>query len=299
MTTTFVARHPVDLAAVVPIVLGFQPEESLVMLTFGGPRPFHARLDLPATRHVPEAIATLLAPALRLEVDSIALIVYSSRPRVANAALRCADEAFGSHGIEVLEAFRVHEGRLWPFEERPDIPRSGLVCDPCEHPFRAEAVMEGFVTRASRDEVVESLSSHSDAAARVLQSLAFAEPMAPSDVSIVLAEMLDLEMEPDGWASFLLAIATPSAAELIWHQLHGTHPRETVEFWSMVVRMCPDELVAAPAAFLAYAAWLCGQGAVAWCALDRCFEVEPDHRLGRLLATALTKAIPPPIVGAA
>lgn len=299
MTTTFVARHPVDLAAVVPIVLGFQPEESVVMLTFGGPRPFHARLDLPSTRHVPEAIATLVGPALRLGVDSVALIVYSSRPRVAKAALRCADEAFGSRGIEVLEAFRVHGGRLWPFETRPDIPRSGLVHDPREHPFRAEAVLEGFVTRGSRDEVVESLTADPETAAMIRRASSFADPMAPTDVEIVLAEMLDLEMEPAGWASFLLAVGGPGAAELIWQQLHGRHPRETVEFWSAVVRMCPDDMVAAPAAYLAYAAWLCGQGALAWCALDRCFAVDPDHRLGRLLATALAEAIPPPIIGAA
>ncbi|BBH16235.1 hypothetical protein Back2_05220 [Nocardioides baekrokdamisoli] len=299
MNTTFVARHPVDLAAVVPIVLGFQPEESLVMLTFGGPRPFHARMDLPPTRHLPEAIETLLAPAVRLRVDSIALIVYSSRPRVAGAALRCADSAFGSHGIEVLEAFRVHDGRLWPFEQRPDIPRSGLAFDAFEHPFRAEAVLEGFVTRGSRDEVADSLSRDPDAAALVGSLLQVVEPMAPSEVSIVLEEMLDLEMEPEGWASFLLSVPTPAAGELVWRQLHGRHPRETVEFWSAVVRRCPDEAVAAPAAFLAYAAWLCGQGAIAWCALDRCFEAEPEHRLGRLLATALSKAVPPPVIGAA
>jgi len=295
MTTTFVARHPVDLAAVVPIVLGFQPEESLVMLTFGGPRPFHARLDLPRTRHVPEAIATLLAPALRLGVDSIALIVYSSRPRVAAAAVRFADEAFGLRGIEVVEAFRVHDGRLWPFEDRDDIPASGLVHDAGDHPFRAEAVLQGFVTRGSRDEVVRSLISDSEAASEVEDCVGYAEPMSTSEIAIVLEDMLDLEMEPEGWACFLLGLRSAAAGELVWRQLHGRHPRETVEFWSAVVRRCPGDLVAAPAAFLAYAAWLCGQGAIAWCALDRCFEAEPEHRLGRLLATALSRAVPPPL----
>lgn len=299
MTTTFIARHPVDLAAVVPIVLGFQPEESLVMLTFGGPRPFHARMDLPATRHMPEAIATLLAPAVRLEVDAIALIVYSSRPRVASTALRCADEAFGAQGIEILEAFRVHDGRLWPFEGRPDMPRSGLVYDPDDHPFRAEAVLEGFVTRASRGELADSLRSDPETAARIAALMDLTEPMASSEASIVLEEMFDLEMEPEGWASFLLSLGTPAVAELVWRQLQERHPRETVEFWSAVVRRCPDDAVAAPAAFLAYAAWLCGQGAIAWCALDRCFEAEPDHRLGQLLAAALERAVPPPMTGVA
>ena len=299
MTTTFVARHPVDLAAVVPIVLGFQPEESIVMLTFGGPRPFHARLDLPSAKELPHAIETLLVPAVRLGVASIALLIYSSRPRVARVALQCADEAFGIHGIDVVEAFRVHDGRIWPFEERPDIPRTGLAYDPFDHPFRAESVVEGFVTRGSREEIVESLAVDPAAASSVLQALGDAEPMMASEASIVLEEMLDLEMEPEGWASFLLCLRDPAIGELVWRQLHGRHPRETVEFWTAVIRWSPHHLVAMPAAYLAYAAWLCGQGAVAWCALDRCFEVEPEHRIGRLLATALTKAVPPPIVGAA
>lgn len=299
MTTTFVARHPVDLAAVVPIVLGFHPEESLVLLTFGGPRPFHARLDLPATKDVPEAIATLLAPARRMHVASVALIVYSARPRVAAAAARYADRVFTAAGIEVVEAFRVHGGTLWAFEGRPDIPRAGLPFDAADHPFRAEAVLQGFVTRGSREEVATSMATDGGAAAAVARRLADVEAMGRTDVAIVLAEMLDLEMEPDGWASFLLSLTRPEVGDLVWKQLHEVHPREAVEFWSRVVRMCPRPLVATPAAFLAYAAWLCGQGAVAWCALDRCFEVEPEHRLGRLIAVALSKAVPPPATGVA
>ena len=45
--TTLTARTPEDILAVVPVVLGFEPTESLVMLTFGSDPPFHARVDLP------------------------------------------------------------------------------------------------------------------------------------------------------------------------------------------------------------------------------------------------------------
>jgi hypothetical protein len=46
-STTLTARTPEDVLAVVPVVLGFEPTESLVMLTFGSDPPFHARVDLP------------------------------------------------------------------------------------------------------------------------------------------------------------------------------------------------------------------------------------------------------------
>ena len=69
--------------------------------------------------------------------------------------------------------------------------------------------------------------------------------------------------------------------------------RAHVDFWADVLRRTPDPLAAAPAALLAFAAWQAGDGALAWCALDRCTEVEPDYSLARLIARALTDAISP------
>ena len=40
-----------------------------------------------------------------------------------------------------------------------------------------------------------------------------------------------------------------------------------------------------------------GHGALAWCALDRCFEVDPDHSLGLALAECLVRAVPPTALG--
>ena len=44
---TLTAKSPEDVLAMVPVVLGFTPTDSLVMLTFGAASPFHARVDLP------------------------------------------------------------------------------------------------------------------------------------------------------------------------------------------------------------------------------------------------------------
>ena len=63
MTTTLTARGPEDLLAAVPVVLGFHPQESLVMLTFGALRSFHARLDLPSAPD-DEEMAEVRAEAL-------------------------------------------------------------------------------------------------------------------------------------------------------------------------------------------------------------------------------------------
>ncbi|MGA9745950.1 MAG: DUF4192 family protein, partial [Nocardioides sp.] len=64
--TSLVARCPEDLLAMVPIVIGFAPTDSVVMLTFGATHPFHARVDLPeGPAEVEELVHALLEPAER------------------------------------------------------------------------------------------------------------------------------------------------------------------------------------------------------------------------------------------
>jgi hypothetical protein len=73
--------------------------------------------------------------------------------------------------------------------------------------------------------------------------------------------------------------------------------RDTAEaharLWSDLVRRAPEGLVAPAAAALGFAAWMSGNGALAWCAVDRCLAADPDHRLARHVAEALTQAVPP------
>jgi hypothetical protein len=49
------------------------------------------------------------------------------------------------------------------------------------------------------------------------------------------------------------------------------------------------------ASVLALAAWLSGDGALAWCAVDRCREVDPHHSLARLVADLLEHATNPQV----
>jgi len=63
--------------------------------------------------------------------------------------------------------------------------------------------------------------------------------------------------------------------------------------WSCLLRGASDDQVPDVAALTAFCAWLSGDGALAWCALDRCFAVDDVHRLGRCLAECLERALPP------
>jgi hypothetical protein len=60
-----------------------------------------------------------------------------------------------------------------------------------------------------------------------------------------------------------------------------------------VVRRSPDPLLAPPAALLAFTAWLSGDGALAWCAVDLCQGAEPGYSMAGLVTQALAGGIPP------
>ena len=115
MTTTLTARGPEDLLAAVPVVLGFRPADSVVMLTFDARRTFHARVDLPPPDDLdddpdddpdndPDNDLAALSAALRDPcvvhgVGRAAFVVYSAdAPRAVRVGARLRDD-FGAVGI--------------------------------------------------------------------------------------------------------------------------------------------------------------------------------------------------------
>src|SRR4051812_1109305 len=142
--STLEARTPEDVLAAVPVVLGFEPLESVVMLTFGGTETFHARVDLPPPSEVDEGVAQLLEPALLHSVTRVVFVVYADEGHAARIVVSGLRRAFGRAGIDVVEVLRVHGGR-WFAPGRPGVPAGGVPYDVADHRFRAQAVVEGIV----------------------------------------------------------------------------------------------------------------------------------------------------------
>jgi hypothetical protein len=87
----------------------------------------------------------------------------------------------------------------------------------------------------------------------------------------------------------------PLVRDAVWLVMTPDTAREHVGLWTDVVRRSPLDVLAAPAALLGFAAWLSGQGALAWCAIDRCRAADPDYALAGLLAEMLVHAVPPSV----
>ena len=94
-------------------------------------------------------------------------------------------------------------------------------------------------------------------------------------------------------ARLLRGILEIRVRDAAWSPLRRERAREHVAFWVDVLRRAPEPMAAAPAALLAFAAWQSGQGALAWCAVDRSTDVDPDYSLACLVAQALLDAVPP------
>jgi hypothetical protein len=280
-------RTPEDVLAAVPVLLGFEPSDSVVMLTFGGRETFHARVDLPAEADLEEAVGLLLEPALDHGVEHVLLVVYSARQRLAQRLLDRLGAAFAGSGIRVVLAFRA-DGACWFLPGCPAVPY-----DVGAHPFRVRSVFEGQVVAASRDDLAARLAPTAGVAAVEDARHRVAAYDATEVVATVWRVLERGRLDDDDLAGVLLGMRDLRVRDAAWGSMTRDDAPRHVELWTDAVQRSPDDLVGAPAAVLGVAAWLAGNGALAWCAVDRCVESEPDSSLAALVGDLLSHAVPP------
>ncbi|PKH41386.1 protein of unknown function [Nocardioides alpinus] len=296
-TTRMRARTPDDIAAFVPLALGFVPERSVVMVSIGAGGGMHARVDLPHdVDDVDDVVEALLRPARRNGVEEVIVVVYDDDTTVADEAAWSLHEEFTAAGITVREVIRVHDHH-W-FAVLPGAPLAayrGIRFALDEHRFTAQGVFDGRVTHASREALRATIAPDAASVGRVsaeLDSAAFL----PAGAVVALVRrhvehgttFSDAEL-----ASVAVSVVAGDRRDEAWVWLTRPDARRAVDLWSDAVRRLPVPHVAAPAAVLAFAAWLVGDGALAWCAVDRCHEVDRAHTLATLVVQLLESATSP------
>ncbi len=311
---TFTARRPEDLLALVPYLLGFHPEDSLVLLTFGASAAsFHARVDLPIDSGSQREAARLLGLAARNNaVEKAVVVFYSDDAAASQAQAEGLLATLGDAGVEVIDVLRADGERY--FRVGCD-DEAGTAYDLTSHAFTAECVLAGQRAHCSREELAGSLVGVDEADASAVEHAArqFSDSLGPACRDSTAAEVLSTLHEHGRWlqrriqtfsedqlppspvdaGKMLVLAALVPTSDAAWAQMSrptaGTH----VTLWRGLVRRSPRDLLPGAGALLAFAAWLAGDGALAWCALDRCLEVDPHYSLGHLVADALTHAVPP------
>jgi hypothetical protein len=300
MTTTLTARCPEDILAAVPVVLGFHPADSLVLLTFDARKPFHARVDLPPSpADDDEVICSLLEPSLLHAVGRVVLVAFTSDAALAGRIGRAAAEAFEGEGIGVLDLLRVYDDSWWRVPSGPGESESApRPLATGTHPFAAQAIFAGLVTHGSREDLRASLDPVAEQVADTLARQRGLSPPGPDDVDDLTAGLSDLIADPSGpspetAARVLWLVGPVPGRDAALAMLSRERAQDHLRFWTSLLRRAPDDQVPSAAMMVAFSAWLSGHGALAWCAIDRCRAADPDHRLAELLSSCLTHAVPP------
>jgi hypothetical protein len=306
------ARCPEDLLAMAPVVLGFWPDDSVVMMTFGAPRAFHARLPLPTLDELDACVLLeveecLLGPAERHGAAAVVLLYFTDDPDVAgllHAALASGCRARGIAMVIAIAADGAEYAVLGPDGEPG--PRTSY--DVGAHPFVVEAIVGGRITHATRDAMVSSIEADEALVEPVRAALheggwldtdpptgARAARRHGNWVVATVRRAVDTGelLRPADVARLLWALQVPRIRDAAWSLLERRVSVGHVRFWTEVLRRTPDPLAAAPAVLLGLAAWQSGDGALAWAAVDRCRRADPLCRLADFLARLLEDATPP------
>lgn len=314
-------KSPTDLLALVPSVLGFHPEDSLVLVvTAGEGGNLHARIDLPRDgEETSELVQTMLTALTRSQARQVALIAYSDDALLAEDIVEILVEHL-SDEVEVLCAVRADGERWYSLDCGPTwCPPEGVPYDVAAHPITAQSILDGRVTFASRRHLEESLVGTD---LEALEAVGEAADEAMRRFKAESRHPLGLD-NPEGarahlmtegyWARervrrfvqtrepldhlevgrMVVALVDVDVRDVVWAEMTRSDAGTHVELWRDVVRRTPLDLVAAPAALLAFAAWLAGDGALAWCAVERCQESEPDYSMAGLVSQALAGAVNP------
>ncbi|MGZ5403010.1 MAG: DUF4192 domain-containing protein [Nocardioides sp.] len=293
--TTLTARNPADLLAVVRVVLGFEPADSIVMLTLGARHSCHARVDLPAGPHELAHVADLLLrPASGHGAAAVVFVLFTDDDRRARRSTRVLRQLFERAGVHVLEALRAHDGRWYPLLSAAPRAGAGVPYDVSSHPFVAAAVLDGRVLHDSREALAATLVGRPEDVAAVERALPQPEASGTWVSRLVSRHAVASTAPTDAEAARLLvAVADPHLRDAAWARIPRADARRHVELWSGLVRRCPADLIPHAAGVLGIAAWLAGDGALAWCAVDRGREIDAEHSLVRLVADLLEGAVPP------
>ena len=303
-----------DLLALVPYLLGFHPDNSLVSLGFNGPAlRFTTRCDLPtsseaaAFRHY---LHDFSAPTAPHPFTSAWLIGYGPAAQVT-AAIDTARAVFAENGLTVAGALRVTANRYFSYHchDLTHCPAEGAVFDPPVSSPAVNAVVAGQVALPNRDTLAQQIApvdgagrrAMRDAIVRARRRLDALRRSTSGDLPAVTGShsadiatgvvrtgtdavdqalgqaRTDAPITDDDVAWLTVLLTQPHVRD---HALTRTSHEQSVPLWSDVTRRAEPDLVAAPACLLAFAAWRAGIAALPNLALDRVNQADPDLRTG-------------------
>ncbi|WP_340683293.1 DUF4192 domain-containing protein [Amycolatopsis coloradensis] len=311
---------PADLLAAIPYLLGFHPEDSVVVFGLRDQdrkrQGLLMRVDLPPPG-LEQDQARELAVRLALTGHTGAIVaVVGGGP--ANKAgrpprrrfVRRVEASLAEYGIPLLHSVwapRIAAEVRWAcYRERTC---GGLLPDPRDSVAAAVVTGAGQITHASRDELErlfdpvapETLARRADLLTG-LDDPPWRDPdlvragIAEVNAALARADSGDPAITDDqavrlAWALSLVEVR--GACMLTAAPADSALARAAEDLWLTLAREIPAPEAAEALALKAHAAYVRGDLATAGIALARAGEADPGHGLTKLLARALDAMVPP------
>ena len=287
-----------DALGLIPHLLGFHPEDSLVVLVMdGGQLSLTARLDL-ADAAWPDGVEGVLTRIwCRYPAADAWFVAYTAHREYGWAVLRRCDAFLPEASARRLIAV---DGRTWQADS-PQGPRG--VHDPGCSRAAAEAAMHGLVARRSRDELAALVDGPPTADTGRLVAVAHrvgaevaADPISrwPHLMGMVLERFDDTGSLDDAEAARLAILAAhPPARDVALLSMARERAEAQVDLWRRVVNRTLAVHQGHPLALLGMAAWIAGDGALVSVCLERATQLLPPNALLRIL-TQLVDTVTPP-----
>ena len=287
-----------DVLGLIPHLLGFHPEESLVVLVLErGVLVLTARLDLADATRSQGVERVLTRIWSRFPAADAWFVTYTSHDEYAWAVLRRCDAFLPAAASRRLIAVA---GDTWQ-ADGPTGQRG--VHDPGCSRTAAEAAVQGLVARGSRAELAALLdgppaadTGRLVAVARRAEAELTAEPIRrwPRLMGRALERFRVTGNLGDADAARLAILAThPAARDVALLTMSRVQAELHVELWRRVVNRTLAVHQEHPLALLGMAAWIAGEGALVSVCLERATRLLPPTGLLRILH-GLVEAVAPP-----
>lgn len=291
-------HSPDELIAAIPHLLGFKPQESIVLMPIRSDLPT-ARIDLPTTpraqelawRAIREGMSRYARPGA-----AVGIVCFTTDRQQADHVGREFADRLDTIGIDTHLLLWADETR-WADLLTGDM---GLQTDAARKRVATMTVLAGRPQPAStRDSLAQSLVGDREPVATLLTETRANTAQSAVQVEERWAVSRVQQFQRDGVrlddadaARLLVAFEAIPTRDQLWLGMNRGNAVSHVALWSDLTKRAPDEVRTAPASLLAFGSWLSGDGAMAWCALDQVLDGKP-YALANLVAAAIESGMHP------
>jgi hypothetical protein len=291
------------LLAVIPHLIGFRPDRSMVILGIAPPRErirLGFRYDLPDPPDAETAahIAGHAVGVLARQQLSLAVLAGFGPGQLVTPVVDALRAATAAAGIGLREVLRAEEGRYWSYlcHDPACCPVEGKPYDTLAHPAATALAAAGLAAYPDRDTLAATLAPVTGLAA---ESMRQATDRALDRVSeLIMARQASGrgggQLTSDDDLAFLsMALSDLRIRDDAWARMDPEHSAAHQRLWTDLTRRACPQYRPAPASLLAFTAWQAGDGALAGLAAQCALDADPQYSMALMLADFLGRGLPP------